>query len=177
MGNPRLPIKLLSCPSHISRFVSFVQKWLLSPGLTKGREKRHLFHKHKEPLWRHSPLFTFKHSFWCQLRSIEICLHWLFKKKFTQVAERQNKPLSNTAAIVYASRIQWQTVGTHPKRKRMGAKMVMGPAHAGGELRLLVLLPVHVLLHQLWMPVLDNSCPSPLQWWNGLFSIFQLYSV
>lgn len=77
----RLPIKLLSCPSYISQFVSFVQKWLLSPGLTKGRKKRHLFHKHKEPLWRRSPLFTFKHSFWCQWRSIEICLHGLFKKK------------------------------------------------------------------------------------------------
>ena len=82
MGYSRLHIKLLSCPSHISWFVSFVQKWLLLPGPTKGREKRHLFHKHKEPLWRHSLLFTFKHSFWCQLRSIEICLHWLFKKKF-----------------------------------------------------------------------------------------------
>lgn len=63
-------------------------KWLLSPGATKRREKRHLFHKHKEPLWRHSSLFTFKHSFWCQLRSIEICLHWVLKKKVVQVAER-----------------------------------------------------------------------------------------
>lgn len=39
-------------------------------------------------------------------------------------------------------------MGTHPKRKRMDAKMVMVPAQVGGEQWLLLLLLVHVLLHR-----------------------------
>lgn len=152
MGYSHLPIKFPSCPSDISQFASFVQKWLLSLEPTKDREKRHLFLKHKEPLWRCSPLFTFKCSFWCQLRSIEICLHWLFKKKkkITQVSERQNKPLSSSSVIVYAARQRLKIVGIHLKGKGIGTTVVMVPAQAGGELQLLV-QPLICMLCRLWM--------------------------
>lgn len=54
------------------------------------------------------------------------------QKNITQVAERQKKPFSHTSAIVYVAKTQWQTVGTCPKWKRVGAKMIMVPVQAGG---------------------------------------------
>ena len=148
MGYSRLPIQLLSCPFRVSRFVSFVQEWLLSPGHTKGSEKRHLFHKHKEPLWRLSPFFTFKHSFWCRLRSIEICLHW-FEKKILQVAEGQNKPLSHTSTAVCAASSQQQTVVTQEER---GCRKGHG-AHPGWRRAAAPCVATGLCYVRLWVPM------------------------
>lgn len=81
MEYSHLPIKLLSCPSHISQFVPFVQSGSYHLGPQRVERRGIYSTSTKKTLWRHSSLFTFKHSFWCQLRSIEIFLHWLFKKE------------------------------------------------------------------------------------------------
>lgn len=56
----------------------------------------------------------------------------VLQKKIAQMAERQKKPFSHTSAIVYVAGSQRQTVGTCPNWERIGAKMVMVPAQAGG---------------------------------------------
>lgn len=106
-------------------------KWLLSPG--------HLFHRHKshfEDTALCSPSNTLSGV---SLRVLKFVCIACLKKKVAQVAGRQSKPLSGISALLYVARRQWQAVGTHPKRKRMGAKRVMVPVRIGGELWLLVL--------------------------------------
>lgn len=121
MEYSHLPIKLLSCPSHISRFVSFVQSgsYRLGPQRVERRD-----------IYSTSIKNHFEDTALCSLQIlllVPVKEYWnlsalVIWKKVAQVAGRQSKLLSDISALLYVARRQWQTVGTHPKRQRMVPK-------------------------------------------------------